>query len=135
MGFSIRVTLWTIAGGAVATVLLYETSRRLGLTRSTYFGRTAEEIETVVNKIVAPNLVSAVQKDIGEDGFQRRGIFQPDGRLYYYLWRQVGEKAKLRIYPADGGDDILFSTKSDILNRSPGPLIIPKQLNGKGEGK
>lgn len=130
MGFSIRVTLWTLAAGAVATVLLYEGSRRLGLTRSTYFGRTAKEIETVANNLIVPNLVSAIPKDLGDGGFKRRGIFRLDSNLWYYLWRQQGDKAKLRIYPADGGDDILYSTSPDLIGLSKGPLFIPK-LNEK----
>lgn len=28
---------------------------------------------------------------------------------------------------------LIYSTKSDIINRAPGPLIIPKQLGNGGE--
>jgi len=111
---------------SVAGLVGYEILRRLGVTRATYYGLSEGQITKIVNDLVAPNLVSAVERIDGSKSV-RRGIFRLNGELWYYRWDAWRGGMQLKIYDTNGSDGIFYSTRSDLIGLT-GQLKVPQLM-------
>ena len=122
----LRQIIWTMTGVTGVTLAGYEAARYTGLTRGTYNGFTAAEIERIVNRLVLPNIEFS-REDLKRNGSVRRGRFLLGGDLWYYAWYQNdnGKKAKLRLYKPDGSDGFMISTRPDVFRRTDRKFLPP----------